>query len=217
MTKKTNQSANLHERIPPGYYEKAIKNNPFQRFWHQRRFKNVGDLITPIKGEILDVGCSDGTFTEVIYSRAKPTRIVGVDIIKSSIDYAQRKFKDNKTIEFRVADAQKLPFANKHFQAVFCLEALEHIPDAKKAILEMKRVLKPGGYLILLVPTDNHLFKLCWWVVLHTWGKHWRHTHIQSFNKDNALSDYVKKLGFEIVESRRFLVGMLEAVKAKRV
>jgi len=59
--------------VPDGYYERGIKNNPIQRIWHRNRFNNICSMIEPVEGEILDIGSSDGTLTEVIInnSRAK--------------------------------------------------------------------------------------------------------------------------------------------------
>ncbi len=66
------------------------------------------------------------------------------------------------------------------------------------------------------MPTDIFLFKIAWWFVLHTWGKHWRETHIQKFDSKNSLSNLVSKSGLRIEEEKKFLLGMLEAVKARK-
>jgi SAM-dependent methyltransferase len=56
-------------------------------------------------------------------------------------------------------DVQELPFEDVSFDAVICNHVLEHVPDDKKAMSEILRVLKPGGYAILLVPADFNLEK----------------------------------------------------------
>jgi len=212
--KKT--AVELHYHLPPDYYQKSIKVNPLQWFWHHRRFKNISQLIEPVEGEILDIGSADGTFTEVIVNHSKAAKVIGIDILESSVKYANKRFKKDKRMEFLVADAQYLPFKKNRFQAVFCLEALEHIFDPQKVLSEIKRVLKPNGYLIILVPTDSFLFKIAWWFVLHTWGKHWRETHLQSFRQKNSLTLVVKKAGFKIERDKKFLLNMLEVVKARK-
>lgn len=52
------------------------------------------------------------------------------------------------------ADICNLPFADNHFEVIFCNHVLEHIPDDTKAMQELYRVLKPGGFAILQVPQD---------------------------------------------------------------
>lgn len=51
-----------------------------------------------------------------------------------------------------VSDIVQLPFENGAFDAVLCSEVIEHVPDANKVIMELLRVLKPGGYLVLTAP-----------------------------------------------------------------
>jgi ubiquinone/menaquinone biosynthesis C-methylase UbiE len=208
------EAARLHHNVPPNYYEESIKKNIFQRFWHFQRFKNISKISTPVKGAILDVGCADGTFSEIIFKKTKAEKIIGIDVLKKSVEYAAKRFKNKEKMSFMVADAENLPFKDNQFGAVFCLEALEHILDPKKAILEMKRVLRPGGYLIILVPTDSLLFLVLWQIVLMTWGKHWRETHVNSFKERRSLQNFLEENGLSVVEDKKFLWGMLEAVKA---
>lgn len=214
---KKKNAVELHYDLPPDYYERSIRRNPLQWFWHTRRFKNISQLIEPVEGEILDIGSADGTFTKVIADQSKAKKVIGIDVLKNSVKYANKRFKKNKRMKFLTADAHDLPFKNNRFAAVFCLEALEHIFDAQKVLSEMRRVLKPNGYIIILVPTDSWLFKIAWWVVLRTWGKHWRETHLQSFGSPNKLTKVIKKAGFKIEKDKKFLLGMLEAVKARKL
>jgi SAM-dependent methyltransferase len=75
------------------------------------------------------------------------------------------RFKKLKNINYITADLespiadykcdiQQLPFEDLSFDVVICNHVLEHVPDDKKAMSEILRVLKPGGYAILLVPND---------------------------------------------------------------
>lgn len=213
---KQKSAVELHHNLPPDYYERSIRTNPLQWFWHTRRFKNISKLIGSVKGEILDIGSADGTFTEVIANQSGAKKVIGIDILKNSVKYANQRFKKDKRLEFLVADAHKLPFKSNRFEAVFCLEALEHIFDPQKVLFEIKRVLKPGGYVIILVPTDSLLFKILWWIVLHTWGRHWQETHVQSFEQQGSLAKTIEKAGFRIEKDKKFLLAMLEAVKARK-
>ncbi|MCJ7792953.1 MAG: methyltransferase domain-containing protein [Candidatus Marinimicrobia bacterium] len=214
MKRKT--AVDLHTNLPPDYYERSIKKNPLQWFWHHRRFQNVSQLIEPVKGKVLDIGSADGTFTKVITEKSQAESVIGIDILAKSVKYANQRFLKDKRIKFVTADVQDLPFKDDYFAAVFCLEVAEHLAEPLKVFREINRVLKPGGYLIVLVPTDSWLFKKIWWVVLHTWGKHWQGTHLQSFNQKQSLTKMVSKAGFRVEKEKFFLLKMLEAVKAKK-
>lgn len=208
------KSAILHKNVPPDWYARGIKENIFQRFWHYRRFRNVGKLIESTGGNILDIGCADGTFTKVILNRSKASLVVGIDTLSSSVSYARKRFAKNKKLKFRVAEAENLPFGKDKFDSVFALEILEHVFKPEKVLAEIKRVLKRDGYLVVLVPTENLLFKIIWFFWVRTRGKIWQGTHVQKFNH-KKLEKMIEKFGFEVVAKKNFLLGMMKAVKAK--
>lgn len=56
-------------------------------------------------------------------------------------------------------DITNLPYKDADFDAIICIHVLEHIPDDRKAMRELSRVLKPDGWAIILVPMDKHLMK----------------------------------------------------------
>lgn len=213
MTDGIKRAAQLHKDVPPDWYARSIRENLLQRFWHTTRFREVGRLIPITRGKILDIGCADGTFTKVILEHSKAKKIVAVDVLESSVSYAKRRFARSKKLLFKVADAHELPFKNKEFDAVFCLEALEHVEDSKRVISEMYRVLKNRGYALVLVPSENLLFRLGWPIWTLTRGKIWRGTHLNNFSADK-LVHLMEEEGFIIDRNRKFLLGMLQAIKA---
>lgn len=207
-------AVHLHENVPPNWYESSIKSNLLQRYWHLRRFSEVSKLIEPADS-VLDIGCADGTFTKVVFEKTKAKKLIGIDVLKSSIDYVKKRFVQNKRMAFRVGDAHKLKFGSGEFDAVFCLEALEHVVDPLKVLQEIYRVLKRGGYTIVLVPSENWLFHSIVWPLWQLWpGKNiWEHTHLHNFS-NGFLEELLQKAGFKITENKSFLLGMLFLVKA---
>ena len=77
MADKLKLAEELHENIPPDWYYRSIQENIFQRYWHKRRFEEVGALIEPTGGRILDIGSADGVFTKVILDKSKASKIIG--------------------------------------------------------------------------------------------------------------------------------------------
>lgn len=218
MRNNQEKAAKLHENTPKGWYYKSIKVDLLQRYWHKRRFSEIRKLIEPVGGNILDIGCADGMFTKEVLDKSEAKEIIGVDVVKSSIDWAKAHWKNQKRMKFKVGDAEKLDFKSGTFDAVVALEVLEHVFDPRKVLDEIKRILKKGGYAIFLVPTDSLLFKIIWffWLNFYPRGYVWRETHIQSYENDNLIK-LCKKVGFKIEEDKKFNLGMLQAIKVRKV
>ncbi len=215
MKENTKTASELHKNVPPDWYYRSIKENVFQRYWHKRRFEEVSKLIDPVVGIVLDVGSADGMFTKVILDKSKAKKVVGIDVLKSSVDWANKHWKKNKRLEFKVSDAHSLAFESNIFSAVFALEVLEHVHKPKEVIGQIKRVLKKDGYAVFLVPTDSLLFRLIWFFWTKFRGKIWDDTHIQSYT-NSSLLDMCISVGFEVEVSKKFLLGMLHVVKVRK-
>lgn len=216
MDVKQGRAASLHHNVPPGWYARSIKENLLQRFWHKRRFKEVSRLVKKTDGKILDIGSADGTFTKIILDHSGASKIIGIDVLKNSVSYARRRFARSKRLSFKVADAHNLPFPDKHFATVFCLETMEHVENPARVVLEIKRVLKDDGHIVVLVPSENWLFRFIVWPLwLLGRGKIWRGTHLHQFTGDQIV-DILRDGGFKIDTNHKFLLGMLQAVKARK-
>lgn len=207
----------LHKSVPANWYNESLRVDPFQRFWHKTRFMVVARAIEKVDGQILDIGSNDGTFSKVVLDKSGAKKIIGIDVIKKTVDWANKHWKKSGKMKFMVADAHKLPFKANSFGAVFALEVLEHVFDPLKVMSEIKRVLTKDGYAIFLVPSDNNLFKVVWffWLKFYPRGKIWRDTHIQTY-RNNYLVTVSKKAGFKVVLDQKFLLGMLHLVKVRK-
>lgn len=207
----------LHDHVPANWYYQSLKVDPFQRFWHKSRFREVKKVSEKARN-VLDVGCADGIFTNVVLNATSAKKIIGLDVVKTSISWAKKHWKNNKKMNFVVGDAHKLNFKSNTFDAVYCLEALEHVVDPKKVLLEYKRVMKKNGFGVFLVPSDNNLFKIIWWLWLHFYprGWVWRDTHIQTY-RANYLPIICKNAGFKIEVDKKFNLGMLHLVRVRKI
>ena len=216
MRKGQKSASKLHKNVPPDRYWRSIKENVFQKYWHGCRFEEVGKLVESSGGTILDIGSADGVFTNEILKKSNAKQIIGIDVLKSSVDWANKHWKDPR-LKFIVADAHNLPFRAGSFDAVFALEVLEHVFEPMEVFREVKRVLKKEGYGVFLVPSDNFLFKNIVWPVWTKFrGKIWVDTHIQTYNND-FLRKMVEQIGFKVEQNKKFILGMLNVVKVRKV
>ena len=115
---------------------------------------------------VLDLGCGSGAFTIPIAQAVGETgRVYALDTQPDMLSLVARKLarpenKDIRNIELVRASAEHLPFANSSFDVVCATAVLYEIPHRCKALREMKRVLRPGGYLAiseLFMDPDYHL------------------------------------------------------------
>lgn len=115
------------------------------------RHRTTLRMLDPEAGDaILDVGCSAGYF-EHHFLRGKVARAVGVDINDAAVRFAQSSVTG---VEFYCCPSNALPFEDNSFDKVLFEDVLEHVDDETGTLREIKRVLRPGGLLVLSTPND---------------------------------------------------------------
>lgn len=103
------------------------------------------DWVAPPRGaRWLEIGCGTGVFTELVLDTCAPATVVAVDPSAAQIELARNKPVAQRA-DFRVADAQTLPFSDGDFDVVASALVINFIPDRHRAIAEMRRVGHPGG------------------------------------------------------------------------
>lgn len=107
----------------------------------------------PMRGneQVLDICCANGNGTKIINSFFKEGTIYGIDLNPKMIFQAKRNSKKIHNIEFRVGDCSNIPFQENTFDIVTSFLALHELPTRflPKVILEIKRVLKSDGYMLV--------------------------------------------------------------------
>src|ERR1035441_7796472 len=99
------------------------------------------------RGRILDIGSGTGSLAFAIAERNVRARVLGIDPSKEYVAYATSRNPYPDRASFEVGDAQQLHFPDASFDAALSLLVFNFIPDPKKALLELRRVTKPGGKL----------------------------------------------------------------------
>lgn len=95
---------------------------------------------------VLDAGCGPGSITMGLARTVAPGLVIGIDIEDSQFANApERAAREGLNVEFRKASVYDLPFQDGSFDAIFSHAMLEHLSAPGAALLELRRVLKPGG------------------------------------------------------------------------
>lgn len=214
MSKFTQKNLrSIWKNVPVDYYERGIKENLGQRLWHQQKLaviKKAAAGLHPKK--ILDIGSNGGTLTAKMTKIFPRARIIGIDIYREGVEHAQRKYP---YLKFEVGDAQKLPFKNKSFDLILCLETIEHLISPQKALREIKRCLKPNGAAIISMDSGNFLFNSIWffWTRFGR-GRVWRGSHLWRLNRQK-LKKMILNEKFEIKKEVVSHLGMAVTFRIK--
>lgn len=126
--------------------------------WRASRLGRITDVIerrellrqcSPIAGkQVLDVGCGDGFFSVAI-ARAGGV-VTGIDTDEEMVSAAKANAaREGVSVSFSSADAQSLPFQDTTFDLVVAVSLLCLVRDREAALVEMARVLKPGGRIVI--------------------------------------------------------------------
>jgi ubiquinone/menaquinone biosynthesis C-methylase UbiE len=119
--------------------------------WSQRLAPLFIDFAGVDEGEkILDVGCGTGSLTLALARAAELSEIVAIDYSPVFVEEAMRRTTDTR-IKVQQADACALPFESGTFDRALALLVLHFVPDAGKAVTEMRRVVRPGGVIAAAV------------------------------------------------------------------
>jgi ubiquinone/menaquinone biosynthesis C-methylase UbiE len=118
------------------------------------RMVKAADRTASPRPFILDLGCGTGEGTSRIY--AEGMTVIAADLSTEMVRTAVRRFP---VLQGCVADAAGLPFESERFDIVQSLGVLEYIGPYERAVRELRRVLKPGGTLVISVPNRHSLFR----------------------------------------------------------
>lgn len=104
------------------------------------------------RGRMLDIGTGPGHIPLLVCDRIASAQVVGIDLASTMLERADRHrsaspYRDR--IELCLADAKRLDFPDNAFDAVFSNTILHHIPDPLPFLVEARRVLRPGGCLLV--------------------------------------------------------------------
>jgi ubiquinone/menaquinone biosynthesis C-methylase UbiE len=174
-------------------------------YWRKNRSKEFLRLFNQkIKGDILDIGCGNGSLiSSILEIKDKNSRVFGFDINKDIIKEAQNNIKDKKVI-LRCGFNEKIPFEDESFDIAFSFDVLEHVDNIEKSMSENSRVLKKEGTLVLeMTPYyslfGHHLFYFTL-IPVHYFLK--KETIIKwiNFKKKNKKWNYAEKMSFELFQ-----------------
>jgi ubiquinone/menaquinone biosynthesis C-methylase UbiE len=200
------------ERIRRFYEKAAGRYDKQMRFW-DRVLDFAGGrrwVCSQATGDVLEIGI--GTALNLTYYQ-DGIRLTGIEFSPDMLELARERAKElGREVELRAGDAQALEFPDGSFDTVVCTLALCTIPDDRKAVAEARRVLRPGGRLLLLEHVRSPLLPI-------RAGQRLLEPLTLRFEADHLLrdpADYLAQEGFEIEALERSKWGIVERVAARK-
>lgn len=165
-----------------------------QAIWYNRW--TLKKFSSYLKGDILEVGCGIGNFTEGLTRYGK---IFAIDIDKEHIRETVKLLKRKAEVGLGDIEKGSYFFKNQQFDTIVCINVLEHIKDDGEALKNIYSLLKKEGYLILLVPAHQFLY-----------GKIDKSIgHFRRYDKE-VLINLLEKIGLRVEKARA--INLLGAI-----
>ncbi len=120
------------------------RGSPVQKWWKHSVAKAVWELV-PEGSEVLNIACGSSPIMAK-YSG------VGIDINEGKVEFMRANFRNQGGCEFIVGQAEALPYKAGAFDAILCIEVIEHISEPAKVIAEIARVAKTNAKVVLATP-----------------------------------------------------------------
>ena len=145
---------------------------------------------------ILDAGCGSGDLLSFISKLGY--NVIGIDISAIALKKAHNKYPLH---DFILSSIDAIPFKNDSFDAVWFSEVLEHVVDVHKSLIELRRVIKENGILIITTPYHGLIKNIC--ISLFAFNRYFDPygSHIRFFSK-KSLNKCLKRAGFKTIICR---------------
>jgi SAM-dependent methyltransferase len=189
MDKVIQDTQRSYDQVASEYaerYKNEMDDKPFDRDCLDRLAREAGEL-----GPICDMGCGPGQIARYLYRQGVST--LGVDLSPNMVAEAQRL---NPGIPFHQGDMLALPDADNSWGGIAAFYCIIHIPREQivNALREMKRVLKPGGILLVTFHMGQQIEHIEEW-----WEKS---VYLDfAFHLPNEMEAWLREAGFDLLET----------------
>jgi SAM-dependent methyltransferase len=191
-----------------GYFE-VMADNAEAHWWYRARRELVAEVLgarVEMGDVALDVGCGTGEVMSLL-RRAGATTVVGTDLSPHALVHAAARDRDggDRRGPLLAARAEQLPFPTARVDVVVSLEVIEHVDSDLAALGEYRRVLRPGGTLLVTVPAYESL-----WSSHDDWAGHRRRYGA------GQLARTVARAGFDVERTSYYFSFLVPPAYAVR-
>jgi SAM-dependent methyltransferase len=151
-------AADQAARDQQGFYDERYERGYMQDFsdlFEACRVVTIRETLDRLGDpprRVLDYGCGEGRYLDIIRERFPSAQLVGSDISQVALEHAGRRLPD---VGWVLMEDERVPESDGAFDLIISVEVLEHVADVERATRELGRVLAPGGRLVLTTPCAN--------------------------------------------------------------
>jgi ubiquinone/menaquinone biosynthesis C-methylase UbiE len=129
--------------------ELALVNNPVRNVFLRSTLAWLWSAAcAPALERVLEIGCGQGAGVAEIARRFQPRTIEAFDVDPGQVARARKRLDGMPHVRLWIGDAERIDVADASFDAVFELAILHHVPDWQRAVAEIARILRPGGFFL---------------------------------------------------------------------
>ena len=190
------------------------------------RKKAIGQLKKHGPKKVLDVATGTGDVAILTYKMLRPEKITGIDISEGMLEIGRKKIENlglQKHVELLKGDSEAISFSDNSFDAVTVAFGVRNFEDLEKGLLEIKRVLRPGGKLVILefsrptLPVIKNVYNFYLKRIAPKIGTiisnnknayQYLNESVQKFPERKAFIDILNKLGFKNTSCKTLNLGI---------
>jgi len=160
-------------------------------------FEMTFEIVSSLPARrVLDVACGTGRLLELLARQSEHVALTGIDRVPAMLEVAKKRLYQRAAL--LEGEAQKLPFDDAKFCLVTSTNALHYFPNVDTALREIRRVISPGGNLIITDWCRDYF----WMKVLNGLLPWTRHAHVHTFSVIE-LKRCLVEAGFSIVNEKK--------------
>ena len=218
---KGEQVEQMFDNIAPTYdLLNHLLSFGIDRYWRRAALRTLKPYAPQY---LLDMATGTGDFALLAHRMLQPARLLGADLSEGMLEVARRKAEGIDGIAFEKHDCMQLALPDDTFDAATVAYGVRNFPDLERGLSELRRVLKPGGRLVIIELTSPRRFpmKQLFWLYSHVLmplvGKlvsrdSSAYTYLpatmEAFPQGEVMQEILRKVGYTDVKFKRYTFGL---------